>query len=81
MPETVDKEKSWRYLGQGALKVITEALLCAAQEQDIGTKYIKFHVDKTAKSPLWWMCNEKGQTVQHIVSECKKLAQHKYKRH
>ena len=32
LPETVDKEKSWRsWLGQGDLKVSTEALLCAAQ--------------------------------------------------
>ena len=27
MHETVDKEKSWRWLGQGDLKVSTEALL------------------------------------------------------
>ena len=32
-----------------------------------------------AESPLCRMCNEKGKTVQHTVSECKKLAQHEYK--
>ena len=26
------------------------------------------------------MCDERGETVQHIICECKKLAQHKYKR-
>ena len=26
------------------------------------------------------MCGEKGETVQHIVCECKKLAQREYKR-
>ena len=39
----------------------------------------KFYIDKTAESPLCRMCNEKGKTVQHTVSECKKLAQHEYK--
>ena len=80
MPGTIDKEKSWRWLGQGDLKVSTEALLCVAQEQAIQMKYVKFHTDKTAESPLRWMCNEKGETFQHIVSECKKLVQHKCKR-
>ena len=32
------------------------------------------------ESPLCRMCNEKGETVWHIVSESKKLAQHEYKR-
>ena len=47
-PETVNKEKSWRWLGQGDLKVSTEALLCAAQEQVIRIKHVKFHKDKCA---------------------------------
>ena len=44
MPETVDRERSLRWLGQGDLKISTEAL-CAAQEQAIQTKYLKFHKD------------------------------------
>ena len=35
--ETVDKEKMWQWLSNGDLKVRTEALLCAAQEQTIRT--------------------------------------------
>ena len=35
--EKVDKEKSWQWLSKGDLKVGTEALLCAAQEQAIRT--------------------------------------------
>ena len=31
--EKVDKEKTWQWLSRGDLKVGTEALLCAAQEQ------------------------------------------------
>ena len=37
-------------------------------------------MDKTVESLLGCMCNEKGETVQLIVSEHKKLAQHEYKR-
>ena len=80
MLETVDEEKSWRWRGQGDLKVSTEALWCAAQEKAIRMKDVKFHIDKTAESPLCCMRNEKGETVQHILSECKKLVQHEYKR-
>ena len=38
--EKVDKEKTWQWLSRGDLKVGTEALLCAAQEQAIRTNYI-----------------------------------------
>ena len=41
---------------------------------------MKFHIDKTAESPLCRMCNRKVETVQHIVSGCKKLAQLEYKK-
>ena len=45
----VDKEKSWQWLSRGNLKVGTEALLCAAQEQGIRTNYITYHIDKTSE--------------------------------
>ena len=34
------------------LKVETEAMLCAAQEQAIQTNYVKHKIDKTAQSPF-----------------------------
>jgi len=40
-PEQVDKDKSWLWLSKGDLKVETEALLCAAQEQALRTNYVK----------------------------------------
>ena len=45
--EKVDKEKTWQWLWKGDLKVGTEVLLCAAQEQAIRTNCMKYHVDKT----------------------------------
>ena len=41
MPEKVDKKKTWQWLSRGELKISTEAVLCAAQEQAIRTNYVK----------------------------------------
>ena len=38
------------------------------------TNYVKFHNDKTAKSLLCRLCGEKGESVNHIFCECRKLA-------
>ena len=65
---------------QSDLKVQTETTICAAQEQAWSTNYTKNKIDKTSENPLCRMCGEKGETVQHIVCECKKLVQHEYKR-
>ncbi len=62
------------------LKPETEALLCASQEQDLRTNYVKFHIDKTVESPLCRLCGGKGEHRTHLISECKKLAQKEYKR-
>ena len=78
--EKVDKEKTWQWLSRGDLKVGTEALLCAAQEQAIRANYIKYHIDKTSDSPMCRLCGKKGESVQHVISGCEKLAQKEYKR-
>ena len=81
MPEKVDKDKTWNWLVRSDLKVETEALLCAAQEQTIRTNYVKHHIDKSIDDPLCRMCGKRGESVQHVISECEKLAQKEYKRH
>ena len=80
MPEKVDKDKTWNWLVRSDLKVETEALLCAAQEQAIRTNYVKHHIDKNIDNPLCRMCGKRGESVQHIICECEKLAQKEYKR-
>ena len=80
MPEEIDKDLSWQWLVQCDLKVQTEATICAAQKQALRTNYIKNKIDKTSENPLCRMCREKGETMQHIICECKKLAQREYKR-
>ena len=79
IPETTHVEESWSWLRKTDLKIQTEALICASQEQALRTNYVKYHIDKTVESPLCRLCGEKGESVNHIVCECKKLAQREYK--
>ena len=78
--ECADFNGTWQWLRKCDLKPETEALLCAAQEQALRTNYTKCKIDKTIESPLCRLCKEKGESVYHIVSECKVLAQREYKR-
>ena len=39
MPETVDKDKTWEWIRKSHLKVETEALIFAAQEEALRTNY------------------------------------------
>ena len=80
LSEATDKDKTWQWLSKADLKVGTEALICAAQEQSLRTNYVKYHIDKTVESPLCRLCGQKGESVQHIISACEKLAQKEYKR-
>ena len=80
MPEEISKDLSWKWLVQSDLKVQTEATICAAQEQALRRNFTKNKIDKTSENPLCRMCGERGETVQHIICECKKLTQREYKR-
>ena len=74
MPEKVDKNRTWQWLSRSDLKIGTEALLCAAQEQAIRTNYVKYHINRTSGNPLCRLCKKKGESVQHLLSGCEKLA-------
>ena len=80
MQEKTDEKETWNWLRKTDLKFKTEAMLCAAQEQEIRKNYVKHKMEKTAQSPLWRMCDKKSETISHIVSECEKLAETEYKR-
>ena len=79
MADVANFEKSWLWLQRSDLKCETEALICAAQEQALRTNYIKCRIDKSVESQLCRLCKEKGESIHHVVSECKKLAQREYK--
>ena len=47
MPETVNKVKTWKWIGKVDLKVITGTPIFAAQEQTLRTNYVKFNIEKS----------------------------------
>ena len=73
-------EDRWLWLKQGNLKRETESLILAAQEQAIRTNVIKAKIDNTQEQSKCRMCGEKDETVNHLISECSKMAQREYKR-
>ena len=77
--EDKDKSNTLRCMSQCDLKGCTDALIFSAQELSIWTNYIKYNIDKTAKSTLCRMCGTRNGTISHIVNECGKHAQKEYK--
>ena len=78
--EVRDDKDSWLWLQKGVLKKETEGLILAAQEQALRVNWIKKMIDKQDCSAKCRMCDERDETVAHIVSECSQLAQNDYKK-
>ena len=74
-------EESCRWLRNGYLKMETEGLIPAAQDQVFRTNSIEYSIDKTSETPLCRLCGESSETVRHIVSGCKKFVQREYRKH
>ena len=70
----------WNWLRNTGIKRGTESMIMAAQEQAIRTNVIKAKIDKTQEKSKCRMCGQVDETVNHIISECSKLAQKEYKR-
>ena len=75
----ISHQKTWTWLRKGNLKRETESLLIAAQDNAIRTNHIKARIDKTQQNSKWILCSDRDETINHIISECSKLAQKEYK--
>ena len=51
----------------------------AAQNSAIRTNHIKTRIDKTQQNSKCRLCGDRDETINHIISECSKLAQKEYK--
>ena len=51
----------------------------AAQNSAIRTNHIKARIDKTQQNSKCRLCGDRDETINHIISECSKLAQKNYK--
>ena len=52
----------------------TESLLIAAQNNAVITNHIKARIDKTQPNCKCRLCGDREKTINHIISECSKLA-------
>ena len=73
-------KERWMWLKGTGIKRETESLIIAAQEQAMRTNVIKAKIDNTQEESKCRMCGMADETVNHILSECNRLAQREYKR-
>ena len=69
------QNKTWVWQRKGNLKRETEFLLIAAQNNTIRINHIKARIDKTQQNSKCRLCGDRDETINHIISECSKLAQ------
>ena len=82
LTEKYDRKKKYRWIRNGYMKKETEGLITAAQDQALPTRWRKVNIEKQGGTAKCRMCNERDETIFHILSECSKLAQSDYrKRH
>ena len=71
----ISHDEIWTWLRKGNLKSETESLLIAAQDSAIRTNHIKVRIDKTQQNSKCRLCGDRDETINHIISECRKLTQ------
>ena len=76
---SISHRKTWTWLRKGNLKRETESLLIAAQNDAVKTNHIKARIDKTQQNSNCSLCGDKDENINHIISECRKLARKEYK--
>ena len=76
---TISHHKTWIWLRKGNFKRDTESLLIAAQNNAIRINHIKARIDKTQQNSKCGLCGDRDETINHIISECSKLALKEYK--
>ena len=75
----ISHDKTWTWLRKGNFNRETKSLLIAAQNNAVRTNHIKVRIDKTQQNSKCRLCGDRDETINHIISECSKLAQKEYK--
>ena len=75
----ISHKKTSRWLRKVKIKKETKSLLIAAQKNAIRTNYVKAKIDKTQQNFKCSLCGVREEMINHIISECSKLAQKEYK--
>ena len=80
LPEITSMENACRWMRESTgLKIETEALITAAQDQALDTNCHKVKILHSTNNLKRRMCKEKEEAVAHIVSACSKIAGSLYK--
>ena len=64
---------------KGNFKREKESLLITAQNNAVRTNHIKARIDKTQQNSKCRLCGDRDEAINHIISECSKLALKEYK--
>ena len=75
----ISRQKTWTLLRKGNFKREMESFLIATQDNTIRTNHIKARIDKTQQNSKCWLCGDRDETINHIISEYSKLAQKEFK--
>ena len=75
----ISHDKTWTWLRKRNFKRETEFLLIAAQNNAIKSNHTKARIDKMQQNSKCRLCGDRDETINHIISECSKLAQKGYK--
>ena len=75
----ISHNKTWTWLIKGNFKREKESLWIAAQNNAIRTNHIKARIDQMQQNSKCRLCGDRDETINHIISECSKLAQKEYK--
>ena len=70
----ISHQKTLTWLWKGNQKREMESLLIVAQDNAIRTNHIKARIDKTQQSSKCRLWGDRDETINHIISECSKLA-------
>ena len=71
------KRQIW--LRKGNLERDSESFLIAAQNNNIITNCIKAKIDNKQKNSKRRLCCDRDEIINHVVSECSRLVQRRYK--
>ena len=65
----ISLEKTWKWLRKENLKIESESLLIAVQNNAIRTKYVKAKVYKTQQINRCRLCGDRDETINLIISK------------
>ena len=75
----ISHDKTWTWLRKGNIKRETLSLHRQAQNNAVRTNHIKARIDKTQQNSKCILCGDREETINHIISKCRKFAQKEYK--